>query len=91
MDEESLEFQLSAEELTLLRQAVFDHQSLADFLAPSQIVPGRKLIVRLDRAQAEKLRDCLTEQLARVGFDENYSLTKTGQMIEDLIDRFYVP
>jgi hypothetical protein len=37
------------------------------------------------------VRDALTESLARVGFGTNYELTADGRLIDDLIDKLFVP
>jgi len=37
------------------------------------------------------VRTSLTELLAKAGFEEDYSLTNHGQVLEELIDRFYIP
>ena len=50
-----------------------------------------KLRLRMDQPTAEELRDALTEQLGQRGFAEDYSPTKEGQLLKELIDRFYLP
>ena len=45
-----------------------------------------KFGLRLDRIEAEKVRASLTELLAQAGFGEDYSPTKQGQVLEELID-----
>jgi hypothetical protein len=52
--------------------------------------PSRRVNIRLNLAEAEQLRDCLTHQLAVVGFDQNYSPNEEGRRLEDLIDRFSI-
>lgn len=76
--------------MAYLKQLASRDSSLADLLRFPNVVPGRKGIIRLSGAEAERLRDCLATQLATVGFDENYSPNEQGQMLEDLIDRFYI-
>lgn len=85
------EFQVSAEELEYLKQLASLDESLAGLLRSKEGAPGRRMTIRLSRAEAERLSNCLTEQLAMVGFDENYSLNEQGRILEDLIDRFYLP
>jgi hypothetical protein len=41
----------------------------------------------LSKNESELLRDTLTLQLAEFGFNEDYSLNKTGVIIEELIDK----
>lgn len=47
--------------------------------------------VRMSRVQAELLRDYLSDLLIMIGFDEEYSLTSDGEIIECLIDKLFVP
>ena len=90
MIEETDEFQVSAEELEHLKELVSRDESLAGLLRFQKCSPGRRVTIRLSRAEAEQLRDYLTTQLAAVGFDENYSPNEKGQMLEELIDRFFM-
>ena len=76
-----------------------DYLNNADFLKPLQIDTLRRAeslndastILRLSHDLAEEFRDAFTVQLAQVGFDEKYDTTSEGQILENLIDRFYVP
>ncbi|WP_085784446.1 hypothetical protein [Candidatus Nucleicultrix amoebiphila] len=36
------------------------------------------------------LRECCSDYLMIVGFDENYHLTKEGNILEKLIDKLYI-
>ena len=70
----------------------------AKFLGPLQIEAVRaaessndgSAVLRLSRNSAEEFREAFTQELANVGFDENYDLTAEGRILEDLIDRFHV-
>jgi hypothetical protein len=88
---ETDEFQVSADELEYLKQLFSHDESLAAMLTFQEVAPSRTVTIRLSRDEAEQLRDFLTTQLAAVGFDKNYSPNEQGQMLEELIDRFYVP
>jgi hypothetical protein len=90
MMEESHEFQVSAKEFDYLKQLVSRDESLAGLLRSQKGAHGCRVTIRLSRAEAEQLRDYLTTQLATAGFDKNYSPNEQGQMLEELIDRFYV-
>lgn len=59
----------------------FIRAALADF--------ADGMFLEIDHETAETLREHLTNQLAKTGFDEDYELTKKGAMIESLIDRLY--
>lgn len=45
--------------------------------------------VQGDRCSFEELRERLTERMAKFGFDEDYSVTEEGTLIEELIDVFW--
>ena len=90
MVDKSHEFRVSAKESEYLKQLASRDESLVGLLRFNEDQYGR-VTVRLGRAEAEQLRDSLTTQLAAVGFDKNYSPNEQGQMLEELVDRFYVP
>ena len=90
MHEESHEFQVSAREVEYLRQLASHDESLADLLGWSGNQDNHSTTIRLERAETERLRTYLTVQLATVGFDDSYSLNEEGEMLENLIDRFYI-
>ena len=70
----------------------------AKFLGPLQIEAVRaaesssdgSAVMRLSRNSAEEFRETFTNELAKVGFDENYDVTAEGRILEDLIDFFHV-
>lgn len=39
---------------------------------------------------ADELRDCCTDRLDEVGFDENYELTADGRKLDELVDKLFV-
>lgn len=88
--EEKHEFELSINEREYLNQLASCNGLLVGLLKFHEGVSRRKVIIRLSRSEAEQLRDYLTTQLAKVGFDKNYSPNQQGQILEELIDRFYL-
>lgn len=46
--------------------------------------------VDISNSVADEIRDLCSEMLQRIGFDEQYVLTKQGEILEELIDIFYV-
>lgn len=40
--------------------------------------------------QADELRDCCTDKLDELGFDENYEPTEDGRKLEALVDKLYI-
>ena len=84
------EFRLSAEEFKYVKE-LLSRDELRDLLARiNEIVSSGNISIRLKRAEAERVRDYLTTQLAATGFDEDYRPNRQGQVLEELIDRFYV-
>jgi hypothetical protein len=65
--EEIHEFKLSIGELEYLKQVVSD-ESLANLLKSVEARPPRKVTLRLSRAKADRLRECLMDRLPKVGF-----------------------
>lgn len=91
MSDAQLEFELSSVELAFLKRLASRERSLDRFLSQQRTVPGGKHVITLGRAEAEELRGHLTELLAKVGFDSDYSPNEQGEVLEELIDRFYRP
>jgi hypothetical protein len=83
-------FKLTADEWQYLQRLAENDETLAKLLQSHEQAHSL-VIVSLSIAEAEEVRDRLVIQLALVGFDENYNPTEEGQMLEDLIDKFYVP
>ena len=84
------DFQLSATELNFLNQLASCDESVAGLLGSRGASHSCGATIRLSRADAERLRDLLTTQLAIMGFDENYLPNEQGRILEALIDRFYL-
>ena len=84
-------FRLSVDEAEYFSKLILRDESFADLLRrhPDIQVNGRD--VTADRASTEFLRHHFTVKLARIGFDEEYRPNKDGVMLENLIDRFFLP
>jgi len=39
---------------------------------------------------ADSIRDCCTNKLDEIGYDENYELTKDGIKLNSLIDKLFI-
>lgn len=50
---------------------------------------ARDLCLTGSSEQFDELRDACSDVLLRIGFDDNYVATRTGCMLESLIDRLY--
>jgi len=88
---EHFDFVVSREELECVQRVVAGDPSLSSLFSIVYTSAGAAVTARLRREDAERLRDRLTRVLAEVGFDENYSPNQCGQLLEALIDKFYVP
>lgn len=84
-------FVVSQVELKCLEQIVLDDVSLREPLKEQVQMDHGEFVVTMNPEQAEKVREYLTERLAREGFADDYSLNEKGKALEDLLDRFYIP
>lgn len=84
-------FTLDSEMAQFLRDVVPAEDGILSRISFNHSDSEGRLIIELDYHTIETLRTFLTEQLARVGFNKDYSLTEDGQALETLIDTFYVP
>jgi hypothetical protein len=91
MDRETHEIRLSVTQLEFLRNLSPHDKSVDSALNYAEEKSPEKLVIRLSRDIAEKLRSQLTEKLAEVGFEKDYSPNFTGRMLEDLIDTLFIP
>ena len=48
------------------------------------------VFIEIDDDTVDKIRDWASDQLQRKGFDSNYELTPEGELLENLIDEFYM-
>lgn len=48
------------------------------------------VFVEVDEKLADEIRDWAGEELQKKGFDADYNLTSEGEILEELIDAFYV-
>jgi len=51
---------------------------------------NRFVIIEIDEHVADVIRDWANEELQKKGFDKNYELTHEGNILEDLVDMFYI-
>ena len=81
-------YELSDEEWAALDRFIIMDKSLAGVSGFKKLNGRGRTLVRLDSARREAVRTSLTELLAKIGFNDDYSLTADGQLLENLIDRF---
>ena len=76
---------LNNEEFLYLTSAGFLPSELLDLIKQANNRSGNKYNLEISEENADILRDLFGEQLQIVGFDENYALTREGQILEDLM------
>jgi hypothetical protein len=81
--------QLSPRELLYLKNTDFLPVSLSDIINAAQSLGSDRHTVQISRDVAEQFRSAFTERLAKAGFDADYEPTSEGELLEQLIDRFY--
>ena len=60
-------------------------------LKQNRINENNKFVfIDIDENAANIIRDWASEELQKKGFDINYDLTLEGEILEDLIDLFYI-
>jgi hypothetical protein len=82
-----IKFKLQPEQMSVLSSALENETSKYIEKIPNEKQKGINKVheIKITTHNIEKIRDMLTIKLAKVGFDEKYSLTKDGIIIEDLI------
>ena len=84
-----LKINLSKTEYIYLCQAAFIHKRLRETLFSAQQTKDIYL-VNISEEQAEEIRELCGEELQIAGFDEKYELTPEGEILESLIDKFFI-
>jgi hypothetical protein len=84
-----LKIKLSKPEYTYLCQAAFIQKRHRESLFSAQQISDDHLI-SVSEDQANEIRDLCGEQLQIAGFDEKYELTPEGEILESLIDKFFI-
>lgn len=90
MESSVVSIRLARQEIEYMTSARFLSQRQLGIVRSVEWLSSSSAMLRLPRSSAEEFRESFTEHLARVGFDENYGVTSEGQLLEALIDRFYV-
>jgi hypothetical protein len=90
-ERDDYDFKFASEEFDCLKRLVSTHEYLSTLPSRRTMKRRNEFTVRLNRSDSERLKSYLSEQLAQSGFKNDYSLTKQGELVEELIDRFYRP
>lgn len=86
MKDDQITILLSADEFSFFEEVVAKDKTFAATFALQQ--NGSVLVAPKD---VEEIRDFLTLQLAATGFDQDYAPNKQGLLIENLIDKLFIP
>jgi hypothetical protein len=84
----NVQVRLSSRDITYLKSTNFLPPELAQIILSKLSADADKYEVILSQNVTDKIREALTERLAKVGFDSNYQPTAEGKLLEELIDRF---
>ena len=84
-----MKIELNKEEYTYLCHASFLEDNYRKSLFSSQ-QDNDKFSLTISEDDAGEIRDLCGEQLQIVGFDRNYELTSEDEILESLVDKFFV-
>jgi hypothetical protein len=81
----------------VLNTRLFEYLLRSSFLSPREralimmAAPSEKgYCIEVSDGDADAIRDACGEQLQRVGFGVDYKTTPEGEMLEQLVDAFFV-
>ena len=81
---------LTNQELIYLKSRKFLSKPLFDIVDTAKKNNTAKYRLLIPEDDMDKIRNLCGEQLQLIGFDKDYNLTKDGEMLENLIDVFYI-
>ncbi|MBY0528987.1 MAG: hypothetical protein K2P51_02225 [Rhabdochlamydiaceae bacterium] len=84
-----LTIKLNRKEYNYLCQASFLGDQCRKLLYSSE-QQDDKYALKISEGQADEFRDLCSEQLQIAGFDEKYELTPEGEILECLVDKFFI-
>ncbi len=82
---------LDARDVVYLKNTTFLPLPLVQVLEAIALSPRTSHELLISPEMAEEYRSAFTLRLARVGFDADYGPTAEGRILEDLIDKFFIP
>jgi hypothetical protein len=80
---------INEKEFSYLMSSNFICNELLYLIRKSIQKNGCDHILKITEDNADKFRDLFGEQLQVVGFQKNYQLTEEGEILEELIDKFF--
>lgn len=84
-----LKIELDKIEYNYLCRASFLEDKYREFLFSCKH-DNSNYLISIDDDSADEIRDLCEEQLQVAGFDEIYELTAEGEILESLIDKFFI-
>ncbi|CDR35010.1 hypothetical protein [Criblamydia sequanensis] len=84
------QIKLNENEYKYLIQSEYIPSRLITVIKSSNKINKEKHLLNISEDDADQLRDLFGEQLQLYGFDLNYKLTNEGEMLENLIDLFFI-
>lgn len=79
---------LSSKEMFYLKNTAFLGEALARIIDAADVQEKDVCVVHVSQSIAEEFRSAFTDRLARTGFNSTYDLTREGELLEQLIDKF---
>lgn len=81
--------ELNKEEYSYLTKVQFLPEKIQILSSIEKNVEGLYLL-EISEELSDKIRDLCGERLLVVGFDENYEPTREGEILESLVDKFFI-
>ena len=81
---------LTTSEYQYLLKADFLSKQVKEELKKSAFPSNTKAYIEPRSDLIDSIRDKCGEHLQVVGFDKDYNITKEGELLESLIDKFYL-
>lgn len=83
------QIKLNESEFSYICQATFLPEKLRSLFSKVQ-KQGASYLLKISENEADQIRDLCGEHLQIVGFDEKYDLTPEGEVLEALVDKFFI-
>ena len=85
-----MKFKLSKNQFDYLGYSLSEEQEVLKLKLKEIRKENQSVIIEVDEATADEIRDWASEKLQEKGFDKNYELTPEGKILEELVDVFYI-
>jgi len=85
-----MQIKLASEEVSYLLRNRFLNPDLLSFVEKAERITPSTSVLNVTPCEADRFRDAFAEQMQKVGFDADYKPTVEGQILESLVDRFFV-